>query len=409
MEAATMNLNALLALLFSFLLFAGCSRTGPEQSHSEMNKPNGQSASIGGEPAIVLERPRLQNSNAPQFLSVTVLPGRGMNFFQVGAYFPGKGNINLVASPSLEDAVKILAGGPDDPYGNKSFGLGGAILVPYANRVRGKQSADGKTIQIEIAGKPVTLPANWPSKSPGAEKLAMHGMMLDSKFEDVNVTNNADESQVDGTFHAGNFGGHWPSNADVSVRTTLRDSSVEMEVTVKNVGQETLPVGVGWHPYFAIPSGDRQHALLHVPAAHRVIVNNYDDVFPTGKIVPTAGSTYDFNAAGGAPLKTQFLDESFIDLKRQADGSVVTEVIDPASDYGLRVIAVSKEISAIQTYSPVDKSFVAIEPQFNLADPYGKEWGKTPTGMVNVKPGDSVTYHVRLEMFQPSLSGGAAK
>jgi aldose 1-epimerase len=408
-EAATMNLKALLALLFLILLFAGCSPTGPEQSHSEMKKPNGRSVSIGGQPAIILERPRLQNSDAPQFLSVTVLPGRGMNFFQVGAYLPGKGNINLIASPLLEDAEKTLAGGADDPYGNKSFGLGGAILVPYANRIRGKQSADGKTIDIEIARKPVSLPANWRGKTPGAEKLAMHGMMLDSKFEDVNVTNNADESHIDGTFHARNFGGHWPSSADVSVRTTLRDSSVEMEVTVKNVGQEALPVGVGWHPYFAIPSGDRQQARLHVPATHRVIVNNYDDVFPTGKIVPTVGSTYDFNAAGGAPLRTQFLDESFIDLKRQPDGSVVAEVIDPASDYGLRVIAVSKEISAIQTYSPVDKSFVAIEPQFNLADPYGKEWGKTQTGMVNVKPGDSVTYHVRLEMFQPSQSGGAAK
>jgi aldose 1-epimerase len=409
MEAATMNLKALITLLFLLVWFAGCSRTGPEQSHSEMKKPNGQSVQVGGKPAVILERPRLQNSNAPQFLSVTVLPGRGMNFFQVGAYFPGKGPINLLTSPLLEDAEKILAGGPDDPYGNKSFSLGGAILVPYANRIRGKQSADGKTIDIEIAGKPVKLPANWLGKSPGAEKLAMHGMMLDSKFEDVNVTNNADESHVDGIFHAGNFGGHWPSSSDVSVRTTLRDSSVEMEVTVKNVGQEMLPVGVGWHPYFAIPSGDRQQARLHVPATHRVIVNNYNDVFPTGKIVPTSGSTYDFTAAGGAPLKTQFLDESFIDLKRQPDGSVITELIDPASDYGLRVIALSKEINAIQTYSPVDKSFLAIEPQFNLADPYGKEWGKTSTGMVNVKPGDSVTYHVRLEMFQPSLSGGAAK
>jgi aldose 1-epimerase len=406
-----MSLKALFTLLSWSLLLAGCSRTGPAQNQSDNGKLQGQSnpISVGGKPVINLERPRLQNSNGPQFLSVQVLPGRGMNLFQIRAYLPGKGEINLIASPSLEEAAKILAGGPDDPYGNKSFGLGGAILLPYANRIRGKQSADGKTIEIEIAGKPVTLPANWPGKSPGAEKLAMHGMMLDSKFEDVNVTNNANESHVDGIFHAGDFGGHWLSSADVSVRTTLRDSSVEMEVTVKNAGQEALPVGVGWHPYFAIPSGDRQQARLHVPAARRVIVNNYDDVFPTGKTVPTSGSTYDFTAAGGSPLKTQFLDESFIDLKRQPDGSVVTEVIDTTSDYGLRVIAISKEVSAIQTYSPVDKSFVAIEPQFNLADPYGKEWGKTPTGMVNVKPGDSVTYHVRLEIFQPSQSGGSQK
>ena len=405
-----MTSKVLFIVFWLALSLTGCSRSGPVESQSDEKKPEAQSSiSIGGKPVITLERPRLPNSKVPQFLSVQVLPGRGMNFFQVRANLPGKGEINLISSPSLEEAAKLLAGGAEDPYGNESFKLGGAILLPFANRVRGKASPDGKTIEIQIAGKPVTLPANWPGKNPAAETLAMHGMMLDSKFEDVTVTNNADESHVVGIFHAGNFSGHWPSSTDVNVRTTLRDNSVEMEVTVKNVGQETLPMGVGWHPYFAIPSGDRQQARLHVPARRRVLVNNYNDVWPTGKTVPTAGTSYDFTAAGGAPLKGQFLDESFIDLKRQPDGSVVTEVIDPASDYGLRVTALSKEVQAIQTYSPVDKTFVAIEPQFNLGDAYGKEWGKTNTGMVNLKAGESVTYHVRLEMFQPSPSGGASK
>jgi aldose 1-epimerase len=376
------------------------------QSQPGETKTQPQSISVGGEPAVILERPRLQNSRTPQFLSLQVLPGRGMNLFQIRAFVPGKGEINLISSPSLEEAAQRLAGGAHDSYGNESFKLGGAILVPYANRIRGKLSADGKTLETEIAGKAVTLPANWSGKNPGAEKHAIHGTILDRKFEDVRVTNNADESHVEGTLHAGNFGGHWFSSADVKVRTLVCDTRVEMEVTVKNVGQEALPVGVGWHPYFAIPSGDRQQARLHVPAAGRVLVNNYDDVFPTGKIVPTSGTTYDFTAPGGAPLGTQFLDESFIDLQRQADGSsVVTEVIDPASDYGLRVVAASKQVRAIQTYSPPDKSFVAIEPQFNLADPYGKQWGETNTGMVNLHPGDSVAYPVRLELFQPSQSG----
>ncbi len=122
-----------------------------------------------------------------------------------------------------------------------------------------------------------------------------------------------------------------------------------------------------------------------------------------------AGTAYDFTPANGSPLKDLFLDECFVDLKPQMDGSVVTEVIDPAADYGLRITAFSKDVSAIQVYSPPEKSFVAVEPQFNYGDPYGKEWGKTRTGMVNVKPGESATYHVRLEMFQPSKSGEPAK
>ena len=45
------------------------------------------------------------------------------------------------------------------------------------------------------------------------------------------------------------------------------------------------------------------------------------------------------------------------------------------------------------------KVFLALEPQFNYVDPYGKEWGKTNTGMVLLKPGESVTYRVRLSLF----------
>ncbi len=400
-----------LKVLFTLsLLLAGFSPTGSAQS--EAQKPqreiDGYSV-VGGMPVITLQRPRLQTSNVPQFLSAQVLPGRGMNLFQIRAYLPGKGEINLIASPPLEDAAKLLSGGPDDPYGNESFKLGGAILVPFANRIRGKLSADGKTIETQIAGKSVTLAANWHGKDPGAEKHAMHGLILDAKFEGLTVAKNDNESHVEGTLHAGNFGGHWLSSSDVSIRTTLRDSRVEMEVTVRNVGREDLPVGIGWHPYFAFPSGDRRQARLRIPASRRAIVNNYDDVFPTGKIVPMAGSAYDFTPDGGAPLKSQFLDECFLDLKRQPDGEIVTEVIDPAADYGLRITALSKDVRAIQVYAPPDKSFVAVEPQFNYGDPYGKEWGKTDTGMVNVKPGDSVTYRVRLEIFQPSQSGGKSK
>ncbi len=44
-----------------------------------------------------------------------------MNLFQIRAFVPGKGEINLIASPSLEEAAKLLAGGSSDPYGNESF------------------------------------------------------------------------------------------------------------------------------------------------------------------------------------------------------------------------------------------------------------------------------------------------
>jgi len=354
---------------------------------------------VGGQPTFTLERPKRSDTSKPQFLSAQVLPGRGMTTYQIRAYVPGKGEIDLMEAPPLAEAPKLMDGGPEDLIGNKSFSIGGAILLPYANRIRGKLSADGTTIETPIDGKPVTLIANWKGKKPEAVKNAMHGMILDAKMDNVNTDKNADESSVTGTFHAGDFQGHWLSKTDVDTKITLKDDVFLMTVTAKNVGADPLPMGIGWHPYFVLPSGDRTQAKLHLPAKQRALVTNYDDVFPTGKVEKVAGTPYDFTAPGGAALKNLFLDDSFVDLQKTPEGNTVIEIRDPASKFGLRVTGMSKEITAIQVYAPLDKKFVVVEPQFNWVDPYSKVWAGKKTGMVVVKPGESVTYSVKVEFL----------
>lgn len=364
--------------------------------------PAPNSVSVGGEPVVVLKRPQSIDQTKPQFLTATLLPGRGMAVLQITAYVPGKGEVEVFAAPSLGD-TKDLLDNHDDKFGNKVFTIGGAFLVPYANRIRGKVSSDGNDITTSVAGQTVHLPANWSGKNPGAEKVSMHGLMLTSKFENVHQRNAPDASTVSGIFHAGNWNGHWPSSTDMSVRISLHNQAVEFAVTAKNVGKDPLPMGIGWHPYFAIPSGDRKQARLHLPADKVAGMNNYDDVFPTGEVHPVSigDGKYDFTAPEGKALDDIFLDDNFQDLKRDATGATST-VIDPASKYGIRIRAQSPEIKSIQVYSPPDKSFVALEPQFNLPDPYGSEWKDAQTGMVLLKPGESTTWHVRLELFVPT-------
>ena len=51
-----------------------------------------------------------------------------------------------------------------------------------------------------------------------------------------------------------------------------------------------------------------------------------------------------------------------------------------AARYGLRVIGISPDIRAFQMYAPLDERFVALEPQFNLAEPFRgiPRWGRIP-------------------------------
>lgn len=384
------------------LMLMGCQSQPSIQESAKPFSATERNVSIGGDPVFTLSRP--PSGDRLELRSFDILPGRGMNIYQMKAHLPGKGDIDMLVSPPLMEAVKLMNGGPDDLNGNESFKVGGAILLPFANRIRGRLSPDRKTELTRIDDKDITLVANWKGKNPGAVPHAMHGLILASPMSNLKTDAGADQVSISGSLDAGNFGGHWPSQTHVDITASLKRTAFELSVTAKNVGSEVLPMGVGWHPYFALPSGDRRQARLHVPAIERAVVNNYDDVFPTGKIVPVKDTPYDFTASGGAPLNDLFLDDCFVNLQKSPDGHAVAEIIDPAARYGIRITALSPQVSAFQVYAPPDRQMVVVEPQFNLADPYNaKVWGgKVNTGMVLLKPGETVTYSVRVELFSPA-------
>jgi galactose mutarotase-like enzyme len=339
------------------------------------------------------------STTKPEFTSVTLAPGRGMELLQVTANFPGKGEVNVLASPDVAGAKKMLDV-DDDAFGDLGYRLGAAFLVPYPNRIRGKLSADGKTLATEWQGHTLTLPANNIGRLPTAERHAMHGLILKAKTDDIRVTKTPGGEQVTGVIHAGDFGGHWLSKTDLVVTISLTARAVDASITAHNVGDAAEPIAIGWHPYFNLPSGDRTQARLHIPGSELAEVDGYDNVFPTGKLVPLEGTRYDLRAADGKVLGKEFFDDNWSHLTWQ-DGAVSVKVIDPAAQYGVEIQGLSPEIRTIQAYAPPTAEFVAIEHQYNFADPFGKEWGKMDTGMVTLKPGQSTRWHVRLRVFVP--------
>ena len=313
------------------VLMAGCGKSSEPAPAASQPAP-APIPQIGGAPVVKLTRPATSNGQQMEFLSVTVLPGRGMNVFQITANVPGKGETPILASPTLEEAAAKLDGGPADQNGNASFSFGGAFLVPYPNRIVGPLSADGNTITTKWHGKTITLPANWHnSDDPTKNKHAMHGLILASQTENVQTQPIADGQSLTGIIHAGDFGGHWLSQTDLSFVITLTGSAVDATIVAKNVGKEPEPMAIGWHPYFAIPSGDRKQALLHIPGQQVAAINNYQDVFPTGDLQAVKGTKYDFSAAQGNALDAIYLDDNWSKLTR-TNGAVDVTLADPARD-----------------------------------------------------------------------------
>ncbi len=376
-------------LLASAASLASCSAPPKPDEFTTAESP-------GGQKAVTLKRTAAPTGNLPFLLEAEILPGRGFNTWQLRAYLPGIGVKDLFTAPSLEEGAKLMTGAENDFRGNESFKNGGAILVPYANRIRGKFDEKARTIKTTAAGKTIKLPANWKGKLPGAEPNAMHGLILDQPTTVTRRASTATAATLEATWQKP-FNNEWPGEIKLQFHASLTATAFLLKVTATNVSSDPLPIGIGWHPYFNIPSGNRKQAKLKIPAATRALVDNYDNVFPTGVTEPTAGSKFDFRQPRA--MDDQFLDDCFLDLTRDSNGAVTAEIHDPASHFALKISSASPAVKAFQCYAPPDKQFIVLEPQFNIGDPFNKTiWKDRDTGFFLLAPGKEITYDASVEI-----------
>lgn len=351
--------------------------------------PDPAGVQIGGRPVVTLT-----SAASAGVVRAEIAPGRGMLLLQAVRRDVAGAEHDLLDGPNLAEATLRLDGGADDFAGNAAFSFGGAILLPYAGRIPGRALSD-RDIQVDLGDQTARLPHNGGGHEPGAVPYALHGLILDLAFDDVHQPAS---DTVTGVVRDHDFRGRWPSRADIAVTWRLSGGGLGLEVQVTNVGDEVLPLGIGWHPWFRLPSGQRDQVRLSIPAGSRAAVTNYDEVLPTGQLLPVGGSAYDVAAAGGLVLGELHLDDAYTDLSPGLDG-LLAELIDPAGGLSLRLFADAPPIRAVQVYAPADRAVIALEPQFNLADPLGALWPPgLDTGMVRLKPGESSRYRVRVEV-----------
>jgi aldose 1-epimerase len=385
-------IDARLALAALIMVVAIHPRPTNGQDFPGSSAPNIQR--IGSLEALTLLRTRTGDGKRPQFLSVTLLPNRGMDVFQITADIPGRGETQLIASTSLEEAARRMDDPNGNPWGYVGSGMGGAFLIPWSSRIGGEVSPEGSTVSTLWRGQRLTLHVN----SNG--KYAIHGLLHKTRIDDLRTTTTPGGQTVTGVLHAGDFGGRWISATDLRFTVSLVADAVEVKIEATNIGDKAEPMGIGWHPYFALPSRDRSQALLNV-AADRYAETVPSDGLTTGVLIPVAGSQFDFSKSDGARLPDAPVNVNFSTLHRSG---CVARLSDPGADYGLCVRALSPAMRTVQIYSPKDAEFIAIEPQFSLPHPLGQEWKDMNTGLVTLEPGATAVWHVRLELFRPKTS-----
>ncbi|NWK97985.1 epimerase [Sphingobium lactosutens] len=129
------------------------------------------------------------------------------------------------------DGVDLMRRAPeraDDPLAMASF-----PLVPYANRI-----ADGR---FAVDGADYQLPLNF-----GDHPHSIHGFGWQANWTAKTTTAS---SALLVHEHGGDAGWPWSYRAEQQV--TLTASALSMSLSVENVGDRPMPVGLGFHPYFA--------------------------------------------------------------------------------------------------------------------------------------------------------------
>lgn len=362
--------------------------------------PNDQDTEVantgpGGQDPIRLTRSATSIGKDVEFLSATLLPGRGMDVFQITAMIPGHGEVPLLLAPPVDTVSTQLTDKGDDAHGEASMTMGGAFLLPWAGRLSGERSADG-----------ATLHANWQDELlhfPGltAEGISsVDGLFLDRQSTSVRSDVLPDGQYAQGVFTPA-FKGAWPSTISATVTVELSAHTLDLTLQATNTGNAPTPVGIGWHPMFAIPSGNRADAVLKIPST-TVLAMSHSTGLPTGRTESAAG---DFGRSNGAKLGTQDVDATYTALQpNDMSGLSSAELRDAAYNVLVRVIPMTPNIKSLRVVAPSDKRWVSIGPNTNYPDAFGSEWKSQDSGMVTLAPGQSIQWKVRLEVA-PIVTG----
>ena len=141
----------------------------------------------------------------------------------------------------------------------------------------------------------------------------------------------------------------------------LRDGKLEVETEIENHGNDPMPVGIGYHPYFQLHDTHRDEWHVHFAARDHMVLS--PQLIPTGEAKPVEfPDPYSLSAG--------VLDDVFGGLVRDADGLARFTVEGGRERI---TVAYGPKYTTAVVYAPRGQDFICFEPMaaitngFNLA------------------------------------------
>jgi aldose 1-epimerase len=289
--------------------------------------------------------------------SAKVLTGYGFNCYQFQANCGGEPIEVLWSAPNFES-------GQERPSHS-----GIPILFPFPGRIRGTT--------FKFRG------GEYPLEPGDALGNAIHGFVLNRPWQVIEqspqrVVGRFRASQVDPSLLT-----RWPADFELTVAYHLNANTLHSEIEVVNPDDKPLPMGLGTHPYFRLPLGQRGNAeacRVTVPAGEYWELR---DMMATGRRLPVDAEK---DLRGGMEFSRTKFDNVFSELEF-SDGMCRTSIEDPGSGRRLQMIF-GDEFPACVVYNPPHREAICIEPYTCIPDAFRLEEAGIDAGALVLQPGE---------------------
>lgn len=234
-------------------------------------------------------------------------------------------------------------------------------LIPFPNRVdKGLYKFNGQTYRL--------------TPNLTAEDNAIHGLVFDKKF-DAKFEQNERSAMLTLQYDFEGTPG-FPFPFLTTIMFTLQAGQLSCNVLVRNIGNQGMPMGVGWHPYFKLGDKKVNDLSLKLPEGRRIEMGE--------RMIPT-GNLQDYNQfRTAAPIGQTPFDTGF--YVNNNGEEAITTLFDEERQVTLLVS--QKNCPYLQIYIPPSRNSIAIEPMTCAPDAFNNG-----LGLETLKSGEHIETH----------------
>lgn len=232
-------------------------------------------------------------------------------------------------------------------------------MFPFSGRV-----ARG---QFDWKGRRVSLAPNFPP-----EPHAIHGQSWLAPWRARQI--NAETASLHYTHEAD----AWPWAYEAVQVFRLTAEGLVLELSLTNLSDETMPAGLGWHPYFPAADANIQAGIVQVwPINSDKLTSRPSD--------PAA----DEQLAGGRAISSLRLDTPFL------TDSAGVKIEWP--DQGITVrIQTDRTLRFLVVYTPAGEDYFCAEPVSHIPDMMNLDAPTEQTGLVALPPGGTLSGRIEI-------------